>query len=111
MLKILVDAKPGDVVSQRYNVNVIDSSAVELVENQDFQEHVGFLHISRKLLTKLPDSPWLKSRYTLRTFLHYPQGLFVSLVYGDGQAAASRAAGGFVGGAYRVGHRSGTSIL
>jgi len=29
------------------------------------------------------------------------------LIHGDGQAAASRAARGFVGGAYAVGHRTG----
>jgi hypothetical protein len=39
--------------------------------------------------------------------LRYPQGLYVSFVHGDGQAAASRAARGFVGGAYAVGHAPG----
>ena len=57
------------------------------------------------------NSPWCKSGFVFRIVLEYPQGSFVSCVHGDGEAAASRAARGFVGGAYGVGHRTGTSIL
>ena len=56
---------------------------------------------------EVANSPWCKSGDGRESEIE----LKTSNWYGDGQAAASRAARGFVGGAHAVGQRSRSSIL